>query len=662
MWFKPKCAFTVCALLIIALSTTYAQDDVAETWPDEIQITPPNSDTLVHRPVGAVAGLGTLIYVATAGGQLFTVDVKSGAVALINRGGDDQRFAGLCLDSRGPGTLYAPGRDTGNVYAFNRRGELLEKFQIVASKDDGGDSFLSGCIQTRYQLIIIDSYHNRFYFLRIADEGPLRGSPPEYQEKYIFQAPEVNMTGTWPTETVDGFNAYGVEWTAKHEKMAYIMNSATGHMYACSLTKKSINGTMRPVSIQGAMNTFPGALHMLIDSRNENIMYLTLPHLNTIAVLEFSSLFPRKAKFIRMISSPLLRNAIAMSEFGDFLYPLNADFQSDSPTYSLIKLSRHQQKFDGDDPDQQFTTIYDEAADESFPEVLPISDILIMAQSSPDPIGTDAPEQVGTPPPTTGPVKDATRPDEEGNDHEDSASPSTPVSATDISPESETEEEATADDDETNSSDTNDEAEAAPTNPSVFAVNDIEPRAEKGACFSGSATVEVEGRGCITMDELVIGDRVLVREVEGAKVFSEVFMFTHQDPLVPDTYLRISTEDGGKLDVTSGHYLHANGGLVSAENIQIGDILYNAAGSQKTVQRVEEVHGRGLFNPQTKDGSIVVDGIRATTYTRSIHPVVATAMMAPLRMMHWLTGWGMVLAKGGAGYENLLKGGNGMYC
>ena len=43
---------------------------------------------------------------------------------------------------------------------------------------------------------------------------------------------------------------------------------------------------------------------------------------------------------------------------------------------------------------------------------------------------------------------------------------------------------------------------------------------------------------------------------------------------------------------------------------------------------------KGLYNPLTLAGDIVVDGILASTYTKAVTPKMAHAALAPLRMMY----------------------------
>ena len=56
----------------------------------------------------------------------------------------------------------------------------------------------------------------------------------------------------------------------------------------------------------------------------------------------------------------------------------------------------------------------------------------------------------------------------------------------------------------------------------------------------------------------------------------------------------------------------------------------------------------GLFNPQTKHGDIVVDGVRVSTYTHAVHRNMAHAMLAPFRLARARLGLSMQLLEAGA--------------
>eukprot|EP00168_Porphyra_purpurea_P019269 TRINITY_DN759_c0_g1_i10.p1 TRINITY_DN759_c0_g1~~TRINITY_DN759_c0_g1_i10.p1 ORF type:complete len:453 (+),score=147.25 TRINITY_DN759_c0_g1_i10:159-1361(+) len=160
-------------------------------------------------------------------------------------------------------------------------------------------------------------------------------------------------------------------------------------------------------------------------------------------------------------------------------------------------------------------------------------------------------------------------------------------------------------------------------------------------CFPAAATVQLEGGGVTTMDRLSVGDRV--RTASGS--YSDVFLFTHAEATGDHTYIRLSTA-AGALTATRGHYVLVNGGVrTAAAAVVVGDVLSHlpagvcGGASEAIVTGVATVTRAGLFNPQTLDGTIVVDGFAASTYTTAVEPVLAAAALAPLRAAYAWLGW-----------------------
>jgi hypothetical protein len=138
------------------------------------------------------------------------------------------------------------------------------------------------------------------------------------------------------------------------------------------------------------------------------------------------------------------------------------------------------------------------------------------------------------------------------------------------------------------------------------------------------------------MDELVAGDRVHV----GRGQFSEVFMFTHKTADIHTEFVVIEAAvSGARLRVSPGHYIYVNGGLAAAKEVVVGDHIELADGSVDTVAAVSKAVFEGLYNPQTLQGDIVVDGVRASTYTTAVEPAVAHAILSPLRAVYRVLGW-----------------------
>lgn len=162
------------------------------------------------------------------------------------------------------------------------------------------------------------------------------------------------------------------------------------------------------------------------------------------------------------------------------------------------------------------------------------------------------------------------------------------------------------------------------------------------ACFPASSLVELDSGLSKRMDRLSVGDNVRV----GPSEYSPVFMFTHKlSDDVDRQFWNIQVESGHSITATTGHYIFVNGALKTAESIEHGDILTLASGKASAVTEIKAVEMKGLYNPQTEDGRIVVDGISASTYTRAVDPTAAHGLLAPLRFLYrygLLPKWGLL--------------------
>lgn len=91
----------------------------------------------------------------------------------------------------------------------------------------------------------------------------------------------------------------------------------------------------------------------------------------------------------------------------------------------------------------------------------------------------------------------------------------------------------------------------------------------------------------------------------------------------------------GTLTLSSGHYLYVNDGrLVQAGLVKVGDFLETADGTPAVITGKTVVHAIGLYNPHTLHGDILVNGFRTTTYTNALSPLLAHALLAPVRALY----------------------------
>jgi len=116
------------------------------------------------------------------------------------------------------------------------------------------------------------------------------------------------------------------------------------------------------------------------------------------------------------------------------------------------------------------------------------------------------------------------------------------------------------------------------------------------------------------MASLQLGDAVL--DATGA--YSPVYFFSHADGAVVAPFVELSLENAYKLSLSPDHYVAANGHLIYAKDVAIGDVLgYVDSGATKSGAVVSTTRSfrRGLYNPYTLSGTIVVDGVVASCHS-----------------------------------------------
>lgn len=147
------------------------------------------------------------------------------------------------------------------------------------------------------------------------------------------------------------------------------------------------------------------------------------------------------------------------------------------------------------------------------------------------------------------------------------------------------------------------------------------------ACFPSDALVTLSSGRTVRMDALRVGDRVQT----SAGAFSRVFMFTHRVAGGSNSFVELRTAAGRSLRASAGHLLYADGALRPARAVSVGMRVVGGDGAPDAVVRVRDVEGDGLFNPQTEQGDIVVDGVVASGYTEAVRMPAAHALLAPVR-------------------------------
>lgn len=116
------------------------------------------------------------------------------------------------------------------------------------------------------------------------------------------------------------------------------------------------------------------------------------------------------------------------------------------------------------------------------------------------------------------------------------------------------------------------------------------------------------------MKDLQVGDRVLT----GGNKYQYVYGFGHYLRDTEQEFVQIRTKDVEPLEMTSDHMVFVkkeNGEQIAirADALKVGDVL--ASEGVSIVSKIATVIKPGMYMPLTPDGTIVVNGIKASAYT-----------------------------------------------
>ncbi|CAB9522096.1 expressed unknown protein [Seminavis robusta] len=137
-------------------------------------------------------------------------------------------------------------------------------------------------------------------------------------------------------------------------------------------------------------------------------------------------------------------------------------------------------------------------------------------------------------------------------------------------------------------------------------------------CFSQVSTVQVENKGPVAMKDLQVGDKILTASNE----YQPVYSFGHWDPTTEARFLQFHTKEGTVLEMTPEHLVFEadNNDPVRADSLQVGDVLRgNNPQSSHTIAKIDSIQREGLYAPFTEEGTLVVDGIVASSYISLQH-------------------------------------------
>ncbi len=137
-------------------------------------------------------------------------------------------------------------------------------------------------------------------------------------------------------------------------------------------------------------------------------------------------------------------------------------------------------------------------------------------------------------------------------------------------------------------------------------------------CFSETSTVEVLGKGAMSITNLKIGD--MVKNAQGQ--FDQVYSLAHFAPHVDVEFVQIHLAEamGQPLEITPEHMLYVNGFAIPALAVSVGDqvklVTRNVTALVVSVKRIVR---RGIYGPLTMSGTIAVNDIACSTYVDLQH-------------------------------------------
>ena len=169
--------------------------------------------------------------------------------------------------------------------------------------------------------------------------------------------------------------------------------------------------------------------------------------------------------------------------------------------------------------------------------------------------------------------------------------------------------------------------------------------ADDGGCFPSSALVHTDDPSSPVkrMDELTIGDQVLVANNHGEVTYSPIIAFLDRLPSKEGEFVRIETENNNAVQLTPSHLLFLNNSNqpVRASTVQPGNYVYtlNVASDKRvvTLSKVIDVYkipALGAYAPLTSEGTIIVDGVSTSCYVEVPEQHRVHAAFAPLRWMN----------------------------
>jgi hypothetical protein len=146
-----------------------------------------------------------------------------------------------------------------------------------------------------------------------------------------------------------------------------------------------------------------------------------------------------------------------------------------------------------------------------------------------------------------------------------------------------------------------------PSGSSSSSGDGLDPLTDDGTCFSGDMTVQVQNEGEKKMKDLKLGD--MVKTSADHDRFEPVYSFGHRDATSLGDFLQFKTATT-TLEMSKDHMVFVSGRSIPARMVKVGDKFDDDA----VVEMIFNVVRKGVFAPFTPSGTILVNGVKASTY------------------------------------------------
>eukprot|EP00929_Paragymnodinium_shiwhaense_P076420 TRINITY_DN3929_c0_g1_i4.p1 TRINITY_DN3929_c0_g1~~TRINITY_DN3929_c0_g1_i4.p1 ORF type:complete len:391 (+),score=56.72 TRINITY_DN3929_c0_g1_i4:1832-3004(+) len=155
---------------------------------------------------------------------------------------------------------------------------------------------------------------------------------------------------------------------------------------------------------------------------------------------------------------------------------------------------------------------------------------------------------------------------------------------------------------------------------------------KKAECFPADAFVVLPSSQRGRLLDQSIGDDVLVQKVTGGLAFEPILGFVHslsQQTGQAPQHLVLIEHEFGELRVTANHLLFVDGRDMAADYLAVGQRIRRsvddneaAADTSRVLAVSRDLSDSGLISPVTASGSVVVEGIVASTYAITRHVAI----------------------------------------